>query len=48
VVALAEELDADLVIVGGRTRSPAGKAVFGSTAQEILLESPCPVTFVRG
>jgi nucleotide-binding universal stress UspA family protein len=48
VVALAEELDADLVIVGGRKRSPAGKAVFGSTAQEIMLESPCPVTFVRG
>ena len=48
VVGLAEDLDADLVIVGGRTRSPAGKAVFGSTAQEILLESPCPVTFVRG
>jgi nucleotide-binding universal stress UspA family protein len=48
VVDLAEELDADLVVVGGRKRSPAGKAVFGSTAQEIMLESPCPVTFVRG
>ena len=47
VVGLARELDADLVVVGGRKRSPAGKAVFGSTAQEILLESPCPVTFVR-
>jgi nucleotide-binding universal stress UspA family protein len=48
VVGLAEELNADLVVVGGRKRSPAGKAVFGSTAQEIMLESPCPVTFVRG
>ena len=47
VVGLAEELNADLVVVGGRKRSPAGKAVFGSTAQEIMLESPCPVTFVR-
>ncbi|MFB6229346.1 MAG: universal stress protein [Halobacteriales archaeon] len=47
VVALAEELDADLVVIGGEKRSPAGKAVFGSTAQEILLEAPCPVTFVR-
>lgn len=48
IVDLAEEVDADRVVVGGRTRSPTGKAVFGSTAQEVLLSSPCPVTFVRG
>jgi len=47
IVDLAEEIDADLVLVGGRKRSPTGKAVFGSTAQEVMLESPCPVTFVR-
>ena len=44
---LAGDVGADHVIVGGRTRSPTGKAVFGSTAQEILLSAPCPVTFVR-
>ena len=48
IVDLAEEVDADRVIVGGRKRSPTGKAVFGSTAQEVLLSAPCPVTFVRG
>lgn len=48
IVGLAEESDADLVIVGGRRRSPTGKAVFGSTAQTVLLSAPCPVTFVRG
>lgn len=47
IVSIATDVDADLVIVGGRKRSPAGKAVFGSTAQEVMLESPCPVTFVR-
>lgn len=47
-VALAEEIDADLVVIGGRRRSPTGKAVFGSIAQEVLLNAPCPVTFVRG
>ncbi|EMA48423.1 universal stress protein uspa-like protein [Halococcus salifodinae DSM 8989] len=47
IVGLAEKADADLVIVGGRQRSPAGKAVFGSTAQEVMLSAPCPVTFVR-
>jgi len=48
IVELTEDVDADLVIVGGRKRSPTGKAVFGSTAQEIMLNAPCPVTFVRG
>jgi nucleotide-binding universal stress UspA family protein len=48
IVELSEEVDADLVVVGGRKRSPTGKAVFGSTAQEVMLNAPCPVTFVRG
>lgn len=48
IVDLAESTGADLVIVGGRKRSPTGKAVFGSTAQEVMLSAPCPVTFVRG
>ncbi|WP_132057275.1 universal stress protein [Halorussus amylolyticus] len=47
IVDLANEVGADRVVVGGRTRSPTGKAVFGSTAQEVMLSSPCPVTFVR-
>lgn len=48
IVELADEVDADLLFVGGRKRSPTGKAVFGSTAQEVMLNAPCPVTFVRG
>ncbi|WP_226013005.1 universal stress protein [Halomicrobium salinisoli] len=48
IVSMAEDEAADLVIVGGRKRSPTGKAVFGSTAQQVMLESPAPVTFVRG
>lgn len=47
IVELATDIGADRVIVGGRRRSPTGKAVFGSTAQEVMLSSPCPVTFVQ-
>ncbi|MFC4360405.1 universal stress protein [Halobium salinum] len=47
IVALAEETAADRVVVSGATRSPVGKAVFGSTTQDVLLGAPCPVTYVR-
>ena len=47
IVNLAKDASADRVLVGGRRRSPTGKAVFGSVAQEVMLSSPCPVTFVR-
>ncbi|MFC6756746.1 MULTISPECIES: universal stress protein [Haloarcula] len=45
IVDLAAE--ADLLVIGGTKRSPAGKAVFGSSTQDVLLEAPCPVVFVR-
>jgi nucleotide-binding universal stress UspA family protein len=47
IVRLAEDVGADRVFVGGRKRSPTGKAMFGSTAQQVMLNAPCPVTYVR-
>jgi len=47
IVGVAEDVTADRVFVAGRARSPTGKAVFGSTAQSVMLTAPCPVTFVR-
>ena len=47
ILEAAEALDTDLVVVGGRTRSATGKALFGSTAQRVLLGADCPVTFVK-
>jgi len=47
MVELAESADADMVVVGGRGRSPAGKALFGSVAQSIMLDAPCPTLYVR-
>jgi len=48
IVDLATKVGSDRVVVGGRKRSPTGKAVFGSVAQAVMLDAPCPVTFVRG
>jgi len=42
----ADAVDADEVVFGVRERSPAGKVLFGSTAQAILLRSSRPMAVV--
>jgi len=39
----AADNDADLIVVAGRKRSPAGKALFGSVTQEVILNADRPV-----
>jgi len=46
IMACAEELGARYVVLGGRQRSPTGKALFGSVAQKVLINSPMPVLSV--
>jgi nucleotide-binding universal stress UspA family protein len=43
IVSEAGSRDARFVVVGGRRRSPVGKAVFGSTTQSVLPNSDAPV-----
>jgi nucleotide-binding universal stress UspA family protein len=43
----AAERDARYLVVGGRRRSPVGKALFGSVTQSVLLDADRPVVTVR-
>ena len=47
LIAVAEEVAADFIVIGLRRRTPVGKLILGSNAQRILLDAPCPVLAVK-
>ena len=47
LIAVAEEVSADMIVIGLRRRSPVGKLILGSNAQRVLLDAPCPVLAVK-
>lgn len=45
---MADDLDVDAIVMSGRKRSPAGKLLFGSVTQAVILDTDRPVTVVGG
>ena len=47
VLAVLEEVDAELCVIGIRRRTAVGKMLMGSNAHRILMDAPCPVLAVK-
>lgn len=47
IVRFAREKGVDMIVIGVENRSKVGKLIFGSTAQVVILEAPCPVLTVK-
>jgi nucleotide-binding universal stress UspA family protein len=47
IVSEADRLNASLIVIGIRRRTPTGKLITGSQAQRTLLDANCPVLAVK-
>jgi nucleotide-binding universal stress UspA family protein len=47
ILGAALKHEADLIVIGLRRRTPVGKLITGSTAQQVLLDASCPVLSVK-
>jgi len=48
VLAEADERDVDAILLAARKRSPAGKALFGSVTQRVIIDGDRPVIVAGG
>lgn len=47
LIGVAQEVQAECIVIGLRRRTPIGKLFLGSNAQRVLLEAACPVIAVK-
>jgi len=47
IIEFAEEVGASMIIIGVRKRRPAGKLLFGSVAQHVILHAERPVVCIK-
>jgi nucleotide-binding universal stress UspA family protein len=47
IVQAAKDLGGELIVIGLRQRTSAGKFLLGSNAHDILMSAPCPVLTIR-
>jgi nucleotide-binding universal stress UspA family protein len=48
ILNVADEYDADQIVVAGRKRTPTGKVLFGSVTQSVILDTDRPVLVCSG
>jgi nucleotide-binding universal stress UspA family protein len=47
IIQAAKDLGGELIVIGLRQRTSAGKFLLGSNAHDILMDAPCPVLTVK-
>ncbi|AIY90446.1 universal stress protein [Geoglobus acetivorans] len=47
ILLFCEEVNAKLVVIGVKKRTPAGKLLFGSVAQQVILHAEIPVICIK-